>query len=193
MILYEPPQFALYEFDDSSCVRTQECIRWLPSWHGPQGYPAQEVCLGWADLAAQVAVSTTPLVRHRVESERRYNAAFLALGGNQLNIAERPTGAGAITSTIDQVARDQERWRVTAIPVDDSPQRAAAASIAGNVRVGSIVIRDVVIIFATVDIDPPELSFRTLTPAAAQLYEVSPLMPADRLALEAQHKPRTVP
>ncbi len=80
---------------------------------------------------------------------------------------------------------------MTGIPVDGSPQRATTASLARNVRVGSIVINDVVISFATVDVDPSALSLRTLTPAAAQLYDVNPLMSADRIALEAQRKPPT--
>jgi hypothetical protein len=106
-----PATFDLYEFDDHGYTRLGSATikrRWLSHWDGLIGKPAEEVTLAWSDGASTALVCTSG--RSYDEARARSRAMYLALGGDELPIANRPESAAAIHEEIERVSSRGELW-----------------------------------------------------------------------------------
>jgi hypothetical protein len=107
-LVYVPPEFDLYEFDDECPSMATRARRWFSHWNGPIGAPAQEVRLGWSAGDATVLVGTQGQLQH--EPWARLSAAHLALGGDDLPLARRPPSATATQRELQRIMSSDELW-----------------------------------------------------------------------------------
>lgn len=124
-----PATFDLYEFDDRHRpgLADASARRWFSHWDGPLGAPAEEVNLGWSDGAATVVVCTSG--RSYDVAEAKSRAAHLALGGDELPIADRPSSAESTVREIERIESADELW--SEIPAILPDGIAAAAKCNG--------------------------------------------------------------
>ncbi|MGH3099233.1 MAG: hypothetical protein ACRDMV_24885 [Streptosporangiales bacterium] len=121
-----PPTFDLYEFDDRhrADLAHASARRWFSHWDGLLGAPAEEVTLAWSDGNATVVVCTSS--RSYDVAGARFRAAHLALGGDELPIAE-PGSAESTTREIERIESAEKLWsRLPSIlPGGDASAEAA--------------------------------------------------------------------
>jgi hypothetical protein len=124
-LVYEPPQFDRYEFDDECPSPATRARRWFSHWNGPIGAPAQEVRLGWSAGDATVLVGTQGKLQH--EPWARLGAAHLALSGDDLPLARRPASATATQRELQRIMSSDELWSEAPALVAGGPASQAAA------------------------------------------------------------------
>lgn len=107
-----PADFELYEFDDQyrPGLADASAWRWFSHWDGLIGAPAEEVNLAWSDGDATVVVCTSG--RPYDVTGARFRAAHLALGGDELPIADRarPSSARHTIREMERIRSAEELW-----------------------------------------------------------------------------------
>lgn len=179
MPLFLPARFSLFEFDDSALPdQLAPPLRWLPSWQGPAHQPAEEVCLGWVGRQEQQAVvATAQLARHPDDQDRRHNAAFLVLGGDQLRrtaSSSQPTPAHA---AIQNLATRADAWELQEVIVDGRVVQAHRADVDEHTFCGYFAVSERLGFFAAVGLKYSDMRVRTLSNRSAAAYPVDPVRP----------------
>lgn len=185
--MFVPAPFGLFEFDDSAVSRNATRVfRWLPSWQGPAQQPAEEVCLGWLNQGNQQAVvSTARVCRHPSEHDRRYNAVFLVLGGQQLRRQGHQDDDPASTHrALERLSRAGYHWTTRDVELDGFPVAAYMVELDDHTFAGYITVSEYLVCFATVAIRPAMMRLRRLTTSAAATYAVNPTRPIDDNTLQ---------
>lgn len=178
---YVPPEFGLYEFDDTSLtVRPgAPARRWFPHFNGRVGQPADEVQLGWRDhtgrqvVVGTMVASTSPLP---VEPSARGSVAFMVLGGKQLWIPDRVHGRGAeLRAQLALAETDAREWSRSQVVVDGTPYPSRLTTLVGATA-GYTVTGDHLVTFAAVGIEADEIRPRA-TDSPSEAYAVDPTEP----------------
>jgi hypothetical protein len=114
MAYFIPADFDLYEFDDQGWADPlgRSARRWFSGFNGLIGASAEDVTLGWSDGEATVLVRTSGR-RSWDEADARSMAAHVALGGDELPIAQRPESALDTFAEIDRITSATGFWSQT--------------------------------------------------------------------------------
>jgi hypothetical protein len=107
---YVPPEFELYEFDDTLLGPSSPARRWCRHWNGPVGQPADEVILGWTAGSAAVLVATSGRPGDEDTEWSRMGAAHLALGGTFLSASARPATTREVGQEMRRIAGSPGLW-----------------------------------------------------------------------------------
>jgi hypothetical protein len=163
---YLPPAFALYEFDDTAFEPGLDRRRWFGGWHGPAGEPAEQVMLTWAAGDRAVLVATTD--RAGDPEMARLSAALLALGGDELPVAARPSSPREVHRELRRISAAAGLWS-PAPPVAPAGPPADVAVLDGYVLAVSQAGPQQVLI-AAVGLDAEQFEVRPVRDWAA--YDV---------------------
>lgn len=174
--MFIPARIPLFEFDDAAPVRGQRLTgaRTIPSWQGPANEPAEEVCLAWiGPNQQQIVVSTASLLRHLTPYDRRHNAAFVLLGGSQLQLLRSPKSPAETHARIEEVSRREGAWLQRNVQVDAHPVAAYTAEL-DEALIGYLEVDRRIACFAALALPPAMIRLRTLTSEGTASYPFDP-------------------
>lgn len=173
---YTPPTFPLFEFDDSflSRVERRGAQRWLPSFNGRIGDPAQNVQLGWRSASgAQVSVGTFGEgAAGGSDTSNRSSPAWMLSGVQFYDPGPPLTPAVKTSADIRRLSEQDELWRDGELVVDGEPLHAFTAVVRGLLG-GYAVTGDLVLAFVTKALDADVIPVRSLVDGA-KAYPVDP-------------------
>ncbi|MEO6998080.1 MAG: hypothetical protein ABI112_08355 [Terracoccus sp.] len=184
---YTPPDFPVYEFDDSRLVAEGQSdgTRWLSGLGGRIGDPAHDVQLSWRmPRAAQVLVCSTRAHPSEAPHLRRSTALF-QIDNRQFydpGPPLRPAVAG--WDHIDSLADDGAIWHQGEVMIDEEPARSELTEIAGC-WVGHAAVGDVLVYFVHRGLGDGPFALRRLT-RPTYGYRIDPAEPQTVVELERE-------
>lgn len=158
--MYQPPGFEPVHFDDRALPTVGTApARWLSSWQGRIGDPAEQIALGWGlDAETVIVVATCTIARLPQKPDRRQDAVFQALGGAQIGSAKL---SGRQRHQAIEQARSVADFEPVELTADDTVCTGAMSSVqgflVGHVRVGTRVAT-----FAARGMSADQIRLRTL-------------------------------
>jgi hypothetical protein len=176
-LVYVPPEFDLYEFDDERASTGTPARRWFSHWNGPVGAPAQEVRLGWSAGDATVLVGTQGQLQH--EPWARLGAAHLALGGDELPLPGRPARATATQLELKRIMSSDELWSEAPAMVADGPTSQAA--VLAGYAIAWCWVGESVALVAAVGIAPDKFRLRKVRDWTAYDHDATRRFPLSDL------------
>ena len=184
---YTPPDFAVYEFDDSrlSALEREAGTRWLSGFNGRIGYPAQGVQLSWrTPRAAQALVATMRAREGESSRSLRFNALVVLDNAQFYDPGPplRPALAGWVH--IDRLADDGAIWHQGQMMVDQEPALTHLTEVAGC-RVGYAAVGDVVVCFVHRSLGDDRFALRRLAQPTYG-YRIDPTEPQTVVELERE-------
>jgi len=196
--MYVPPTFPIYEFDDTELPLTSPVSRWLPSWQGEVGKPAEEVCLGWFDNdRRQIVVLTTKLpeidvTRELDSQEARYSTARIVLAGNQI-VENRPTDPSKVSAMMDEIASGEWPWASQDFSVNGVMRPGRVTQITDRIMGGFVHDAGQLICFAGSSSLFEGVKLRAVaTSESGRLYSTDPTSSHEISKFETQQGPTRV-
>jgi len=176
---YTPPTFPLFEFDDTLLphVERRRAKRWMPSFNGAIGAPAQNVQLGWRSAAgAQVSVGTSrDRATGRSDASKRGHAVWMLSSVQFYDPGPPFTPTVETGADIRRLSEDDELWHDGELVVDGEPLLAVTAVVREFV-LGFAVTGDLVVTVVTAGLDAGVIHVRSLVNGMRD-YRVDPTKP----------------
>lgn len=172
-VAYLPPDWIPYEY--VPLVAGNGVSRWMPSWQGPVGEPAEQVCLGWSAGNRRTLVGTLVAARSSSESDFRRTAALFAFGGDQL----KPNSARdsqEIYDRVEHLVAERQLWASVAVMIDGRDGLASFIHCDEDVLLGYAVPGRFLVTIACVGVEESDVRIARMT--SGDVYPVNPLKPA---------------